>query len=67
MDQGSEKVSSSKFRIHSYDQMRKLIVNLGSNKFKDNNNSTCQLNHFQHLLLMSIVNTPEKDLSNFDR
>ena len=47
--------------------MRKMIVNLGSNKYEDNNNSTCQLNHLQNLLLMSIVDTPEKDVLKFDR
>ena len=47
--------------------MRKVIVNLGSNKFEDNNNSTCQLNHLQNSLLMSIVDTPEKDISKVDR
>ena len=48
-------------------QMRKMIVNLVSNIFKNNNNSTCQLNHLQNLLLMIIVDTPEKDVSNVDR
>ena len=43
-----------------------MNVNLGSKKCENNNNSTCQLNHPQNLLLMSIVDTPEKDVSNVD-
>ena len=40
----------------------KKIVNLTSNKFEDNNNSIFQLNNLQNSLLMSIVDTPEKDV-----
>ena len=47
--------------------MRKMIVNLGNNKFEDNNNSTCQLIRLQNLLLISTVDTHEKGLSNVDR
>ena len=36
-------------KIHSYDQMRKNIVNLGSNKCKNNNNSP-QLTHIQNFV-----------------
>ena len=43
-----------------------IIVILGSKKCEDNNNTTCQLNHIQNLLLMSIVDTPEKDVSKID-
>ena len=46
--------------------MRKIIVNLGSKKCENNNNSTCQLIRIQNALLESIVNTPEKDLPNVD-
>ena len=63
----SEHINSSNHKIHSYDQMIKIIVNLGTNKFEDKNNSTCQLNHLHNSLLMSIVDTPEKDVSTFDR
>ena len=41
--------------------------NLGSKKCKNNNNSTCQINHIQFFLLISIVDTLEKDVSNIDR
>ena len=63
----SEHINSSNNRINYYDQIIKMIVNLGSKKFENNNNSTCQINHLQNLLLMSIVDTPEKDVSNIDR
>ena len=39
-----------------------MIANLGNKKCENNNNFTCQLNHIQNLLLISIVNTHEKDL-----
>ena len=47
--------------------MRKIIVNLGSKKYEDKNNSTCQLNYLQDSLLMSIVDTYENDVSTCDR
>ena len=56
----SEHCNSSNHKIHSYDQMSKIIVNLGSNKCKKNNISYCQLNRLQNSLSMSIVETPEK-------
>ena len=65
MDQIIEHTNYLNHKIHSYNQMIKNIVNLGSKKCKNNNNSTCQLNHPQNLLLMSIVDTPEKGVSIF--
>ena len=62
----SEHNNSSNLKIHSYDQMSKMIVNLGSNKYKSNNTPSCQLTCIQNSLLMIIVNTPEKDLSHVD-
>ena len=47
--------------------MRKNIVNLSNKKCKNNNNSTGHLNHIHKSLLMSLVDTPEKDVSNVDR
>ena len=67
MDQITEHINSSNHKIHSCDKMRKMTVNLGSNKSENNNKSTCQINHPQNLLLMSIIDTPEKYVSNFDR
>ena len=63
----SEHINSSNHKIYSYDQIRKMIVNLGSKKCQNNKNSTCQLNRLRNSLLMSIVDTPEKDVSKFDR
>ena len=66
MDQISEHINSSNNKIHSYDQMRKMVVNLGSKKGKNNYKSSPKLTCLQNSLLMSIVDTPEKDLSNFE-
>ena len=62
MDQISERITHSNHKIHSRDQMSRIIVNLGSKKCEDNNNSTYELNHLQNLLLTSIVETPENDV-----
>ena len=47
--------------------MGEMIFNLGDKKCENNNNSTGHINHFQKLLLKSIVNTPKKYVSNFDK
>ena len=47
--------------------MRKIIVNLGSKKGKNNDISSCQIACLNNSLLMSIFDTPEKDLSDVDR
>ena len=67
MAQISEHIKSLNHKIHSYDKMIKIIVNLGSKKCEDNNNYTRQLNQPQNLLIMSIFDTPEKDISKVDR
>ena len=67
MDQISEHINSSNQKIHSYQQMGTMIFNLSNKKFKRNNNSTGHLNNIQKSLLMSIVDTPKKDVSNVDR
>ena len=67
MAQISEHINSSCHKIHYYDQKCKIIVNLGSKKCENNNNSTCQLSRLQNSLLISISDTPENDLSNVDR
>ena len=46
--------------------MSKIIVSLGINKDKNNDNSYPQLTLLQNYLLMGIVDTPEKDLSNVE-
>ena len=67
MDQISEHINYSNNKIHSYDQMRKVIVSLDSKNYKNNNNPTWKLNHIHNSLLMSIVDNPQKDLSNVYR
>ena len=62
----SEHINSLNHKIHSYDQIIKMIVNLGNNKCENNNNSTFQLSSLQNSSFMSIVDTPEQDLSNVD-
>ena len=47
--------------------MIKIIVNLGSKKCENNDTSNFQITGLQNSLLMSIVKTPQKDLSNIDR
>ena len=66
MAHNSEHINYSNQKMHSYDKMIKMIVNLGSNKCKNNNNPTCQLSHINNFLLLSIVGTPEKDSPNVD-
>ena len=66
-DQISEHINSSNHKTISHDQMGKMIVNLSNKRCKNNNNSTGHLNHIQKPLLLSIVDTPENDVSNVDR
>ena len=67
MSQISEHINSSNHKIHSYDQMGKMIINLSNKTCENNNNFTGHINHIHKLLLISIVDTPEKDVSNVDR
>ena len=67
MAQISEQINSSNHKMHSHDCIGKMIVNLSNKKFKKNNNSTGHLNNIQKSLLMSIVDSPEKDVSNVDK
>ena len=60
----SEHINYPNKNIHSYYQMSTIIVNLGNSKCKNNNNSAFKLSSPQNLLLMSIFDTPEKDVSN---
>ena len=64
MTQISEHINSSNHKIHSYDKMIKIIVNLGNDKCENNNNSTCQLRSLQNSVLIVIVDTTEKYLLN---
>ena len=65
MAQISEHINSLK--KHSYNNMGKMIFNLSNNKCENNKNSTGHINYIQISLLLSIVDTPEKDISNVDR
>ena len=67
MDHISEHINALNHKNHSYDKMSKTVVNLGSNKCENNNKSTFEFSCLQNSLLMSIVETPEKYLSNVDR
>ena len=60
----SEHINSSNHKIHSYDQMRKIIVTLGSKKGNKYDDSSTKLTNIQNELLMSIVATHEKYLSH---
>ena len=59
MYQISEHINFSNHKIHSHDQMGKLILNLSNKKCEENNKSTGHINNVQKLLLMSIVGTPK--------
>ena len=67
MAQISEHINSSNHNIHSYYQMIKMTVNLGINKYKNNNTYNFQVTLLNNSLLISIFDTPENYLSNVDR
>ena len=60
------KIRSTNHKTHSYDQMSKMIVNLGSKKYYNNYKYSPQPSHLYNSLLMSIAENPEKDLSNVE-
>ena len=67
MDQICKRINDSNQIIYSYVQMRKMIVNLGSEKGqKKSDKSSPQLKRLHNSLLTSIVSTPVKDLSNVE-
>ena len=57
-----DNINSSNQKNHSYDKMGKMLVNLGNKNCQNNKNSTGHLSHIQKSLLISIVDTPEKDV-----
>ena len=65
MVQISEHISSSILN-KSCDQMRRMVVNLGSNKCENNKNSSPQVTHIHNSLLIIIFNDTENYLSNID-
>ena len=64
MVQITDNINSSNPKIHSYDKMGRTVVNLVGKKCENINNSTYQLSRLHNSLIMNIVDTPEKDLSN---
>ena len=44
-----------------------MIINLGSKKGKNNDNSSCQITCLHNELFMIFVDTPENDLFNVDQ
>ena len=57
----SEHINSSNNKVQYYYKMSKMIVHFGSKKGKNYDNSSPQITHLHNSLLMSIVDTPEKD------
>ena len=66
MAQISEHINNSNKNIHSYDQLRKNIVNLGSEKGNNSYNYSTQLTCLHNSLLISIAVSPENYLSNVE-
>ena len=67
MTQISGHINHSNHKMHSYDQMVKMIVTLSNKKWENNNKSTVKINQILILLLLSIVETPEMYVSNVNR
>ena len=67
MDQISEHINSSNHKIQYHDQMSKMVVNLCSKIYKNNETFSWHLTHIQNLLLMIISDTPENNLFNVFR
>ena len=59
-------ISISQINIPSYDKIIRIIVNLGSKTVKNNDNSSLQHTHLNKSLLLRIIDTTEKYLSNVD-
>ena len=66
MTQISEHINSSNQKIHSYEKMSKMIVNLGSNKCEEKTTPHENLIIFR-IRYQSLSLNPEKDLSNVYR
>ena len=66
MDHISEHINSPNHKIHSYDKMNRMIVNLGSKTYENNDTSTGQLTRLHNCLILIIVDIPENYLSNVD-
>ena len=64
MAQIREHINSKNHNFHPYNQIKKMIVNLGINEGDNNYNSSSQFSCQHNLLLMSIFETSEKGLSH---
>ena len=67
MDQISQHINIKKHRIIFYNQKRKIMVNSGSKKDNKSDDSSSKITDIQNYLVMSIFDTPEKDVSNSRR
>ena len=66
MDQISQNNNSTNCIIYYYDQTRKMIVNLGSEKCDKYYNSSTQPSRLHNSLQMIIFDTIENDLSRVE-
>ena len=64
MDQISQRLNPKNHRICSYDHTRENILHLSGNKGGRNDDSSPKLTHLHNYLLISIFDTPEKDVSH---
>ena len=61
MAQISEQINYPNKKIHSYNQMRKMIIDIGSKKGENNDTYSPQITRLQNSLLMIIADTPAID------
>ena len=66
MDNISEHMNYKNHKIHSYYQMSKFIVNVGSNTYDNMNSSSPHISCIHNSLLMRIVETTKNDLSHVE-
>ena len=59
MDQISEHINYPNHKIHSNDKMSKMFVNLGSNRYKTQQQLYMPTQLSTYFLLMSIFDTPK--------
>ena len=57
-------INTTNHKIHSDDQIRKMIVNLGSKKGDKNDDTSPKIMDQHNDLLLDIVETPERDVSH---
>ena len=62
LDQISHHINSTNHNIYSYDQISKIIINLGKKKGDNNDKSSPKLTDLQNYLSMIIFGTPKNDV-----